>query len=287
MLPGRKEAIAYETLVFLACRRHMLTREAIIDALRRDLEGHADIRTAWLGGSDANGRADEWSDVDLMVIGAAGRTEAVAAAIEAAVERISPIRVKFRLPMPTWHGFEQAFYQLENATEDLMIDWLIIEEGKPHPWFEVERHGTGRVLFDKIGAIVERHVNVQACREIAAKKVGELRVKFPIFRHLPVKLARRGLPVDSAYFYQALVLRPLVDLLRCLHCIERHDFGFRYLRDDLPRELYEEIERLCWLSGPGEIARAVERVSELFQRALDEWDEREMRITRRADEAGR
>lgn len=250
----------------------MLTREAIIGALQRDLAAQPDIRAAWLGGSDANGRADEWSDVDLMVIGAAGRLEAVAVAIEAAVERISPIRVKFRLPMPTWHGFEQAFYQLEHAPEELMIDWLIIEEGKPHPWFEVERHGTGRVLFDRVGAVVEAHVNMRTCYDAAAKKVEELRLKFPMFRHLPVKLARRGLPVDAASFYQALVLRPLVDLLRCVYCVERHDFGFRYLRDDLPREVYHEIERLCWLSGPGEIAGAVERASALFQRALVEWD---------------
>jgi len=258
----------------------MLNREEIISGLQTKLHENPDIRAAWLGGSDANKRADEWSDIDLMVIGAPGKTEAVAAAIEAAVESISPIRVRFRLPMPTWHGFEQAFYQLENAPEDLMIDWLIVEEGKPHPWFEKERHGVGRMLFDKIGVVKEQHVDLRACHEAAAKKVKEVRVKFPLFRHLPVKFARRGLPVDAAYFYQALVLRSLVDLLRCVHCVERHDFGFRYLRDDLPREVYAEIERLCWPSGPGEIAGAVERASALFQTALEEWDEREMSESR-------
>ncbi|MBN8597965.1 MAG: nucleotidyltransferase domain-containing protein [Planctomycetes bacterium] len=260
----------------------MLNREEIISGLRERLHENPEIRAIWLGGSDANKRADAWSDIDLMVIGAPGKTEAVAAAIERAVEEISPIRIRFRLPMPTWHGFEQAFYQLENAPEELMIDWLIVEEGKPHPWFEKERHGVGRVLFDKIGVVKEQSVDVDACRGAAAKKVSELRLKFPLYRHLPVKFARRGLPVDAAYFYQALVLRPLVDLLRCVHCVERHDFGFRYLRDDLPRDVYGEIERLCWPSGPGEIPGAVERASALFQKALEQWDANEMRLAERA-----
>lgn len=265
----------------------MLKREQIIGALKQGLEDHPDVRAAWLGGSDATGRADERSDIDLMVIGAAGRTEIVAAAIERVVEGISPIRIKFRLPSPTWHGFEQAFYQLENAPEDLMIDWLIIEEGSAHPWFEVERHGRAVALFDKVGVVGERRVDRRACIEAARRKVAEIRLKFPLFRHLPVKLARRGLPVDAAYFYQALVLRPLVDVLRCVHCVERHDFGFRYLRDDLPRVLYLELERLCWLSGPGEIAEAVERVSEMFQRAIEEWDARESSALGGAGATGR
>lgn len=254
----------------------MLKREEIISGIRERLHENPDIQAAWLGGSDANKRADEWSDIDLMVIGAAGKSEAVAAAIEKAVENISPIRIRFRLPTPTWHGFEQAFYQLENAPEDLMIDWLIMEEGKPHPWFEKERHGVGRVLFDKIGAVKVQGVDLGACREAAAKKVQELRLKFPLFRHLPVKFARRGLPVDAAYFYQTLVLRPVVDLLRCLYCVERYDFGFRYLRDDLPREVYGAVERLCWPAGPGSIATAVEEASALFQKALTEWDAAEL-----------
>ncbi|MGH7242127.1 MAG: nucleotidyltransferase domain-containing protein [Phycisphaerales bacterium] len=250
----------------------MLTREEIINGLQTRLKENPDIRAAWLGGSDANGRADAWSDIDLMVIGAAGKTEAVATAIESAVESLSPIRIRFRLPAPTWHGYEQAFYQLENAPEDLMIDWVIVEEGKPHPWFEKERHGVARVLFDHIGAVKEQHVDLRASREEAAKKVSELRLKFPLYRHLPVKMARRGLPVDAAYFYQALVLRPLVDLLRCVHCTERHDFGFRYLKDDLPPEIYAGVARLCWLPGPQHIESAAREATVLFDQTLAAWD---------------
>lgn len=250
----------------------MLSREAIIEGLKVRLLENPDIRAAWLGGSDANGRSDAASDVDLMLIVAKGRTESAAEAVEQAVESISPIRIRLRLPMPTWHGFEQAFYQLQNAPEDVMIDWLIIEEDQRHPWLEAERHGVPRVLFDRAGVVRSVPADLAACRSSAARKVEELRLKFPLFRHLPIKLARRGLPVDAAYFYQNLVLRAVVDMLRCVHCPQRFDFGFRYVRDDLPPQAYQVLQRLSWLSGPDRVEAAVAEAGTLFHEALAQWD---------------
>lgn len=244
----------------------MLTRPDVINHLATTLCHADDIRAAWLGGSDATSRADELSDIDLMLIVRAGRAEPAAGAVEAALVALSPIRVKLRLPMPTWHGFEQCFYQLENAPEYLMVDWLIIEQGQKHPWLEAERHGTPRVLFDKDSDIVPGHADRAALEAAAKKKVADIRAKFAMFRHLPPKLAQRGLGPDAAYFYQALVLRPLVDLLRARYCPERHDFGFRYLNDDLPSDLYEEIRRLCYPPNAESIPRFVRDASDLFEK---------------------
>ncbi len=252
----------------------MLTRQEIIKALDEGLRPNEDVRVAWIGGSDANGREDELSDVDLFVLAAKGKTETAAAAIESIVSRLSPIRIRFRLPMPTWHGFHQAFYQLENAPEHLMIDWLIVEQGQPHPWLEVERHGRPMVLFDKDGHVKPAHVDRASIAGAMDKKVAELRIKFPLFRHLPIKLVERNLPVDAAYFYQALILRPLVDILRCLHCPDRYDFGFRYVRDDLPPPLYDALVRLSYFARPADLLRHVDEASGLFAEAVGAWDSR-------------
>ena len=45
--------------------RAMVERKQIIDTLAAALEPLDWVRAAWLGGSDASGRTDEWSDVDL------------------------------------------------------------------------------------------------------------------------------------------------------------------------------------------------------------------------------
>ncbi len=252
----------------------MLQRATIIEALARDLPAHDCFRAATLGGSDATGRADDRSDVDVFLLVEPGTIEEAVAAFDRVVERLSPIRLRLRLPMPTWHGFHQAFYQLENAPEHLMIDWVMVERGQPHPWFEVERHGLHRVLFDKDDLARPGHVDRGAIDSAVRRRVEELRIRFPMFRHLAPKLAGRDLPADAAYFYQSLVLRPLVDLLRCVHCPERHDFGFRYLRDDLPGPEYRAICRLAYPTGARTIKAFAEEAAGLFERALAQWDSR-------------
>lgn len=250
----------------------MLTRDAIIAALARSLRTHDCLRAAWLGGSDANDRADAISDIDVFFVYAPGTLDDAERAFDAAVESIGPIAIRYRVPEPAWHGGRQVFYQLKDAPECLMIDWLALEQGKDHPWLERERHGTPRVLFDKDGDIRPKSIDRAAIDESVRKKVAELRVRFPLLRHLAPKQADRGLPVDGAYFYQALVLRPLVDLLRCVHCPERHDYGFRYVREDLPRGVYELLTALAYPRGPEDLGPFTREATALFESALAEWD---------------
>lgn len=250
----------------------MLNRPQIIAALRSRLEPLAFIRAAWLGGSDATGRADDLSDVDLCLIVADGSVEPAAAAVHETLESLSAISIHYRLPMPTWHGFHQAFYQLVDAPEHLMIDWVIIESSTKHPWLEVERHGTPTILFDKDGLIAPDHIDRGAIDAAIERKVADLRLKFPLFRHLPVKLAARGLPVDAAHFYHNLVLRPLIDLLRCVHCPDRWDFGPRYVRSDLPAEEYTALVRLAYPRALEDLPQLVAEASALFEQTLSKWD---------------
>ena len=60
----------------------------------------------------------------------------------------------------------------------------------------------------------------------------------------------RDQPCDASYFYMQLTLVPTVELLRMLHCPNRFDYGMRYLRDDLPREVYG---RVCDAALPGSL----------------------------------
>ncbi|HZW10129.1 MAG TPA: hypothetical protein VFF69_09525, partial [Phycisphaerales bacterium] len=247
-------------------------RETLIGALREGLARAECVRAAWLGGSDATRRADAVSDVDLMLVAAAGRVEDAVAAIDAAIAPVARVRLRYRLPQPTWHGFEQAFYQFEDAPEWLMLDWLVIEQGRAHQWLEVERHGAARVLLDRDGEIAEAHVDRAAIAAAVRKRVEDVRVKHALFRHLAPKMAERGLPADAAYFYHSIMLRSLVDLVRAVHCPERHDYGFRYLERDLPPELYARVCRLCYPAGGAEIPAMAEEADAIIAETLAGWD---------------
>ncbi|MFT3683730.1 MAG: hypothetical protein QM783_02190 [Phycisphaerales bacterium] len=185
------------------------------------------------------------------------------------------MNIHWRLPMPTWHGFNQAFYQLADAPEYLMVDWLMVEVGQMHPWLEVERHGTPTTLFDKDGLVKPVHVDRAAIDLAVRKKVEEIRVKSRLLRHLPVKLATpRELPADAAYFYHALVVRPLVDMLRITHAPDRHDYGLRYLKDDLPAREYETVVRLCYPRSAADIPSFTAEATRLTDDLIASWSAR-------------
>jgi predicted nucleotidyltransferase len=255
----------------------MLTRREVLEFFVARLEPDPRLLAAWLGGSDATGRADEWSDVDIGLIVEDGAVEHAASVFDRAAEDLG-LAVRYRMPWPTWHGFHQAFYQLSRAPEYLMVDWVIVERSQPHPWFEVERHGTARVLFDKAGLIRAGRVDPAAMARAIEAKAPDLRKRFLLFRHLPAKLAERerggsrGLPLDAVHFYHSMVVRPLVDMLRIVHTPLRHDFGMRYLADDLPREVYEALVELSYPQSHEVIPEYVRRASAMFEEAWAAWE---------------
>ncbi|HBS28737.1 MAG TPA: hypothetical protein DEB06_04640 [Phycisphaerales bacterium] len=249
----------------------MLTRAAVVESLSRLLRANEVFRAAWLGGSDANGRADEMSDVDIFFVHTPGRADEAERAFDGAVESIGEVAIRYRVPEPAWHGGRQVFYQLKDAPEWLMIDWLALEQGKDHQWLDVERHGTPTVLFDKDGLVRTKRVDRAAIEAAVRKKVEDVRQRFPLLRHLAAKQSTRGLPIDGAYSFQALVLRPLVDLLRCVHCPDRHDFGFRYLKDDLPGPVYEQVCALAYPRGPEDLERLTREATAMFGEAMEVW----------------
>ena len=256
----------------------MLTRNQIVQALAAGLQTHDFIRAASLGGSDATGRADDLSDIDLFLFVSPGGVEQAAQAVDGLLRALSPISMHWRLPMPTWHGFHQAFYQLKDAPEHLMVDWLIVEVGQSHPWLEVERHGTHKTLFDKDDLLVPVHVDHTAIDVAIRKRVEEIRKRFTLFRHMGAKNAHRGLPVDACHFYHSLALRPLVDMLRIVHAPDRHDYGLRYLRDDLPTREYETIKRLCYPRNETDIPLFTAEIARMMEVLLTDWDAAQARI---------
>jgi predicted nucleotidyltransferase len=84
-----------------------IPRSQIILALHEALEAMPEALAAYLGGSDASGRTDTWSDVDVVVVVEPGAVEAAFDAVHAALEGLSPIAHRWRLADPTWHGNSQ------------------------------------------------------------------------------------------------------------------------------------------------------------------------------------
>ncbi len=247
-----------------------LTSQEIISALQAALEPLDYVNAAWLGGSAAFNRADQWSDIDLMVDAADERVEEILPRIETTLQALSPIDLKFEVPRPTWHGHIQTIYRLERASPYLLIDVAVLKSSSLNKFLEPEIHGQAVVLFDKTGVVQPPPLDRQALQEKLRARLGYLRTVFDLFQILTLKELNRGSYLDALQYYFSFTLRPLVEALRIQHDPARHDFGARYLYADLPRPLAERVEQLYFVCDGEDLRRKRAEAESWFYEVMDQ-----------------
>ncbi len=243
-----------------------VTRQQLIDALQQALSALPAVRAAWLGGSDATGRTDAYSDVDCMALVQDEAVEQVFAAVSAALAALSPIERHYRIPEPAWHGHSQIFYRLQHAPPWLLVDLALLKlSSAPHNRFlETERHGVQQVLFDRDNLVQPAPFDREQHEAQIRARLPHLVARFDLFHIFVDKAAWRQDVADALGMYHAMSLRPLVELLRIRHCPDRFDYGLRYLQRDLPPELYARLEPLFFCRDLDDLLRKQALVVDLF-----------------------
>jgi hypothetical protein len=253
-----------------------IARRRIVDVLDAALRSDSRVLAAWLGGSDATGRTDEYSDVDLQAVAEDDFVEGTFELARRGLEALSPISLAYRLPEPTWHGHAQVFWRLRDADPHHFVDFVVQKRNAGDRLLERERHGNGVVLFDREDLLVPPPLDRVAHRKRMAERMEALRATFPLFQPLQIRAEARGHAAEAVYWYQNMALKPLVELLRMRHCPDRFDFGMRYLDRDLPPGERAAVESLAYPADPAEAERFRARVEARFAAeiaALDrgEW----------------
>ncbi len=257
----------------MSCDDRQVERGDVLGVLQDALEPLDWVHAMWQGGAAAFGRVDEWSDIDLMVQASDDQVGEVLPVVETALESLSPIALRFELPMPTWHGHIQAFYRLTHSSEYLLIDLVVLAASADRRFLQPERHGDAVVVFDKHGSVVAEPIDRDTWRTRLASRLSTLRVTFPLFQCMVTKELNRGNDVDALTYYHAYTLRPLVELLRIRHTPFQHDFGTHYLQYDLPTEIVLELTELHFVGGPGQLIERQKRAEKLFLATLSAIDD--------------
>jgi hypothetical protein len=246
-------------------------RQQVIELLKEALLPLSWVNAAWLGGSDAFGRADELSDVDLQVDVDDGYVAATFGAVEAALAAASPIVARLVMPMPTWHGHAQRFYRLRDTAETTAVDVVVFERSDPRRYYnQHERHGHPRVLFDRAGVVRPAPLDPGELARTLARTVAGIRERLAFTLPQVAKDVHRGDALAALDSYHRYVLAPLVELYRVRHAPARHDFGARYTRDDLPAEVQERLVELSFVAGLDDLAAKLPRAERLLRDLLDE-----------------
>lgn len=247
----------------------MLTRTAVIEAMHDGFVDWEAAHALWEGGSAAFDRVDAWSDIDLQVAVDDVSTEAAIERAEQILASLSPIRDRYRVPEPAWHGLSQIFVRLEHAPPDMLVDLCVFKQSATQRFNETERHGTPRILFNKNGWYESGRLDRPTHEARLRARRDEIAARFQMFGGGPLKEVRRGRPLDALGMYHALLLRPLVELLRIRYDPDRYDFGFRYLHFDLPEDVAERLARLAYPADLEALAHACEEVHTWTTALLD------------------
>lgn len=248
-----------------------MRREQVIQVLRGALLPLPHVNAAWLGGSDAFGRADELSDVDLQVDVDDGFVAATFGAVEAALAAASPILYRLVMPMPTWHGHAQRFYRLRDTSEFTAVDVVVFQRSDPRRYYnQTERHGRPLVLFDRAGVVRPVPLDPAELDATLAAAVAGIRERLPFTLPQVAKEVHRGDALAALGSYHRYLLAPLVTLYRVRHTPARHDFGSRYTRDDLPPEVQETLAELSFVADLDDLAAKLPRAEHLLRQLLDE-----------------
>jgi hypothetical protein len=99
-------------------------------------------------------------------------------------------------------------------------------------------------------------------------------MRWNLYRDFVAKELARGRTIDAFGFYIAFAVRPVLTVLGMLHRPDRFDYGFRYVKDELPADDVAAIERLCYVGNPGELPARVEDANRLFVGAVEELNRR-------------
>lgn len=250
----------------------MIDRNRIIQQLNNALPDIQEVQAAWLAGSDANNRADQWSDIDLRVVASPKHFTAIFRALEHSLSQLSPIDMRYHTPHSQEHLHQQRFYRLSNASAYNFVDLVLLEAGNYTQFLDSDRHGVGRVLVDRTGGIEFSSQTDDVALKAFAIKLKGVETRFKMFG-LPLveKAIKRNALPDAMHHYQTRVLSPIVELARAIHTPSRQDFGLRYLKVDLPHDLCQRVEALLLPKSLSHLGDQLQDAEQLFDELLEQY----------------
>ncbi|PKO13000.1 MAG: hypothetical protein CVU39_21410 [Chloroflexi bacterium HGW-Chloroflexi-10] len=250
-----------------------INRDQILTHLRTAMEPLEPVLAMWEGGAAAFNRVDEWSDIDLQFAVEDDAVDQVIETLFNSLNQIGSIHLRYDIPMPAWHGHWQTFIHLTDTDPFLVLDIVIMRVSNPAKFLEKEIHGYQKIHFDKTGIIKENpEFNRKAHLDIIRKRLETLPVVFNLFQVFIEKEIHRNNPIEALSYYQAMTLRPLMELLRIVFSPQHYNFNTRYIYTELPQEVINRLEPLYFPVGLTDISIKRQQAQEFFDEMLKKAD---------------
>lgn len=205
-----------------------MTKADIIKKLRPYIENNQDIVAAWEGGSKATGRADMYSDLDLMIVTQNDSKEMVFNTIIAYLELAFGIERQYRVKEPAWHGFSQGFFKLKHTPAYFYIDLAVMTKDTDDKFISEHRHGNAVIWFDKEDVLDSTPLSFKTIEQkIATTYSHATDVDFLFIIETKKQLYRQNFSEAFTAMYRFLQSSASV-MFNIEHRPYQVDFGLRY-----------------------------------------------------------
>jgi len=245
--------------------RKKITRDTVIKTLVNALKPLDYAQALYEGGAIAFNRLDEWSDIDLYLVVDDGKVDEAFLIAEKALKTLSPIKQKLEVKQLPWQGVSQAFYRLEDSTEYLLIDFVVLKLSSPEKFLEQEIHGKAAFYFNKSDRIKVPALNRDSLNRNLLERRVRLRDRFAMFNIFVQKEINRGNYIEALSLYHSLTLGSIVDALRIKYNPFHYDFKTRYIQYELPKEIIEKLENLYFVRDKKDLEKKYREATEWFK----------------------
>jgi len=245
-----------------------LTRKIIIETLINSLKPIDYIHAFWEGGAVAFNRVDKWSDLDLYFVVDNDRINDTLQEIEKALELLSPIVHKYEIKQMIWPDIFQVFYKMENTSEYLLIDLAIIKISSREKFLDPAVHGNVVFYFNKSNKIKVPHPRNNFSAEKLRHRLTRLKMRFDLFNIFVQKEINRGNSIEAIDLYYNVTISSIIEILRIKHHPPHHEFKMRYIHYELPSEVVEKLEHLCFVKTIEDLKEKYDEATRWFNETI-------------------
>lgn len=247
----------------------MHEKNNIIRKLTERLEPLDYVYALWLEGADANGTADEYSDIDIWIDVADDNEAEAIAAIENALCELAEMDYKYVMNHNHPH-IRQRVYHLQGTSEYLMIDVCWQLHSRPrnsYHFYENDVVEAVKVIFDKDNIIRYQPYDQSVFASSHAALLEEMKYRYT--QHVRViKYVRRERYPEAFAYYQRYVLAPLVYLLRIRYTPAYTDYGFVHISKHVPKEQADRLTYFAKVSSLIEIEHKANEATRWFDELI-------------------
>lgn len=250
----------------------MIDKNMIIAKLNDVLKPLPYIYAFWLEGADANGLADEYSDIDIWVDFEDEYEEQAYEAVETALSELAEFDYKHIPPQSSPQDkLRRRTYHLAGTSEYLMIDfnWQLHSRPKDeYVFFENSKIEAIKVIFDKDDIIQYKPLDISILKQQNLQILDD--VKYRMANYIRVeKYIRRGQYLEALDKYKCHILDSLIDFLRLIYTPSHVHYYLYHISHHIPKADRVKLEYFAQINSLEDIAKKTPQAKKWFDELLE------------------